>query len=337
MNYKSLNIKTWENLKSTGDLASGYQSIWLSVQDRVESNLHIFKDRTGYSHFAIEATNINKYDIEIPNVNGLQVLLISYKFNNGKVSQFIDIICNISGYLEEFTEVVKEIAKAILENGESPLDAVNQTISSWISFWSRQRRELLSEEELVGLICELLILNNLCKINPNIALKSWAGPLGEKHDFNFTDWTIEVKGTRKAERTHIINGIDQLKPYKDKQMAFVSFLVAKSDNVNSVNLPVLIESLVKNFFKKQPELTIRFNELLSEGGYNPIHSEEYKKFNVEIAESTFFEVNEDFPKLTSEMINQPLSNRISAVKYNITLDGMAGIDLSNLSWGNYFY
>lgn len=337
MNYKKLNIATWKDLNNVGDFFSGYQSTWLSNKDNEESSLHIFKDKSGYSHFAIEATNINKNDLETPKVNGLQVLLISYGFNNGKVSQFIDIMCNISGYLEEFTEVVKEIAKAILENGVSPLIAVNQTINSWISFWARQRRELLTEEEQVGLICELLILKKLCKINPNLALKAWIGPLGEKHDFNFTDWTFEVKGTRKTERAHIINGIDQLKPHKNKRLAFVSYLLTMTENINSVNLTVLVESLKNDFFQNQPTMTIKFNELLSNAGYNPIHTEEYTKFNVEVVESTFFEVNEEFPKLTSNMIKEPLSSRVSSIDYVISLEGIVGIDLRNLSWGNYFY
>ena len=337
MDYRKLNIETWRELDDTGDLISGYKSNWLSLNDDEESDLHIFKDKSGQYHFAVEDTEVSKLDIEDPHVNGLQVQLSSYRFENGNVSQFIDLSCSISGYLAEFTEVVREISKIVLEDKEQPLKAVNKIINNWISFWSNQRKETLSEEDQIGLICELVTLNKLCKLNPGNALKSWTGPLGEKHDFNFSKWDFEVKGTRKSQRIHTINGIDQLKPSYNKQLAFISFQLTTSANDHSVNLPELIESLIKNHFENKPDLIVRFNELLAGAGYSPVHAEEYKKFNVEVRESTFFEVGEDFPKLTSSMLNEPLNTRVSSVRYDISLEGFIGTDFENICWGDYFF
>lgn len=84
-------------------------------------------------------------------------------------------------------------------------------------------------------------------------------------------------------------------------------------------------------------MLILFNELLANVGYSPVNEDEYGGFNIEILESTFFEVTDDFPKLTSGMINGSLSNRISSVQYDISLEGMKGINLENINWGSYFY
>lgn len=337
MDYKKLKLEVWDRLDESGDFVSGYHSILLAADDTVESGLHIFKDENGYYHFAIEIAGVSKNDIKDPQVNGLQIGIFSYRLKDEKIGQFVDIICSTSGYLEEFTEVVKEISSSILDKEEKPLDAINQTIRNWISFWTKQKTDILSEEEQIGLICELLILETLCNINASNALQSWGGPKGEKHDFTFTDWSLEVKGTRHSKRIHKVNGIDQLKSAKNKRLAFVSFLLTTSGSNLLINLPSLIESISKKFFIKKPDLLLKFNELLASSGYSPIHAEVYCRFNLEIVDSGFFEVDGDFPKLTSDMLSIPLSSRISSVSYDISLDGIGGKKLDVLSWGNYFY
>jgi Putative PD-(D/E)XK family member, (DUF4420) len=337
MIYNKLNIGTWKTLDNLGNSISGYKSIWLSLKINEKSNLHIFKDELDNYHFVIQAMKVNKDDIEDPQVNGLQIGIFQYKFQNGNSNQFIDMKCNISGYLEEFTEIVKEITKLILENKIKPINAINHVISNWISFWANQNKYVLSKEEQIGLICELLTFNNLCKINPSNALNTWKGPLGEKHDFNFTDWVLEVKGTRKSNRAHTVNGIDQLKPPDNKNLAFLSFIVSESNNIKSMNLPSLIDIVISRHFQMKPSFTVRFNELLAGTGYSPVHSEIYRKFNIEIMESTLFIVDDKFPKLTSSMLCLPLSSRVSRIRYDISLEGIKGKKLNEVNWGNYFY
>jgi hypothetical protein len=337
MDYRKLTVETWNRLDIIGDSTGGYKSCWLALSDNEESDLHIFRDKYGKYHFAVEDAKVTKTDIDDPQVNGLQFQLISYRFENGKISQFIDLTCSISGYLVEFTEVVKEVSKEILEDKQQPLYAFNKVINNWLSFWSEQKKEILNEEEQIGLICELITLNKLCEINSDYALKSWTGPLGEKHDFNFSDWNFEVKGTRKSKRTHSINGIDQLNPPYNKRLGFISFQLTTSYNEHSINLTDLIESIIKIHFDNKPNLIVKLNDLLARTGYNPIHAEEYKKFKVEVIESTFFEVDENFPKLISRMLNEPLNTRVSSLRYDISLEGVSGTYFNKLNLGEYFY
>ena len=44
MNYLKLNTDTWKELDDSGNLVSGYKSIWLSKNDNESSILHLFKD-----------------------------------------------------------------------------------------------------------------------------------------------------------------------------------------------------------------------------------------------------------------------------------------------------
>ena len=339
MNYSELTPEIWGSLKSPDQVSGGYPSITLSNIEGKKSSLHIFKDKSGYYHFAIEAPGLEPKDLVDPGVNGLHLKLVDYQFQGGPIGRFIDLTCNITGYIEEFTEIVREIAKAILVDGEKPLNAVNQRIINWICFWAAQRKQILVEEDQIGLICELLFLETLCAVDPNEALNAWTGPLGDKHDFNFTDWNFEVKGTRKKGRIHIVNGIEQLDPPYNKRLGFVSFMVSssKTEKEKSINLPELINKIKFEYLKDRPDLVIRFNELLAENGYSPIHRNEYIKFNVEVNAANLFEVDDDFPKLTHSMLSEPLDTRVSSVKYNISLEGIRSEEFYQLDIRDYVF
>lgn len=337
MKYQDLDVLTWESLELPDKRSGGYPSIVISDKTQDNHTLHIFKDAAGKAHFAIETPEIEPNDIEDPRVNGLKIKVTEYKFYDGDVKRFIDFTCNISSYIAEFTEVVKEISKAILDDGKKSLNAVNSVINNWVSFWGHLKKESLSEEEQVGLICELIVLNMLCKNNSRKALDSWTGPLNEKHDFSFSRWNFEVKGTRNATRTHRINGIDQLKAPFNKRLAFVSFQLVTSKNSNSISLPDIIDLLIETNFKEKPDQIISFNELLSSSGYSPIFRDEYERFRVEVIHSSFYEVNADFPVLTSDNLTSPLAPSISSVQYQITLSGLEGVELNDLDLSNYYW
>lgn len=339
MDYRKLTAEHWNNLDSTGSFVSGYISTLLTAKENNTSDIHIFKDESDHMHFSIKTSGLKRKSINDPGVNGLQIKLTKFRLENKEVNEFIDIKCTISSYVNEFTEVVKEISHAILEEKEKPEKAIKRITNNWISFWANQCKNILSEERQIGLICELLFLKKLCTINSDKALNFWVGPLGEKHDFNFTDWSFEVKGTRKKDCIHTINGIDQLQSNNKKKLAFLSYMVSlKADSTDhSINLPTLIKQIKLDHFSKKPNLIVRLNELLAGAGYSPIHNKEYSYFNLEVNSNTFYEVNENFPKLTSNMLTGMIHKRVFKIRYDISLEGLTGTDIDLIPIGDYFY
>lgn len=336
MDYRKLTVDTWNQLTSYGDSESGYQSIWLAINNNTESALHIFKDESGRFHVAIEDKSAKQDKIEDPDVNGLSITVNRYKFQQGHVKNLIDITCNLTIFLEEFTEITKEIAKDILETNESPVTVVNRVLRNWKIFWSVKNKQRLSEERQIGLLCELLILKELSKINAVNAINSWRGPFGEKHDFIFSDWSFEVKGTMSRSQTHIINGIDQLEPFGDKAFAFISFVVSRIASHSSICIPHLISD-IESLLVNRPELILKFNEALLSAGYNPLFADDYREFNLEVIASKLYLVDDEFPKLTNSSLNGALDNRVSNITYTISLGQTLGTSLENLQWGNYLY
>ncbi|MEE1946964.1 PD-(D/E)XK motif protein [Pedobacter sp. KR3-3] len=334
MNYKNLITETWKQLDLSGDIVSGYKSLMLTSDGQSTTPLHIFIDEKGRSHLAIET--VTKI-IEDPLVNGLSVTIRSYRMGDGNIRQMIDLCCSIGSYIEEFTGVIREIAECIIDKGENPVEAVTNVVRNWRIFWGNQSRRLLSEEEMIGLICELQILYHLCSINMSTALSSWTGPQMGKTDFSFTSWELEVKATRNLKIIHTINGIEQLWQSENKSLGLISFLVSVTGNDNSISLPELVARIINDYFINRPDLIIRFYELLADAGYDGIFIEQYRNFKIELLRSTFYIVGDTFPKLTPDDLIAPLNNRISGIKYNISLEGLVGKNLNEINWGDYFY
>jgi hypothetical protein len=337
MDYKKLTVDEWKSLQTSRNSSGGYKGIWLSKNDGENSSLHIFKDELGRYHFIIEDGIVQHSDIEDPNINGLSIYINEYYIHQRERKRVIDIQCNLSHYIEEFNEIIKEIAKAIIDNGEIPYQAINRVIRNWKAFWSNQQRQLLTDEQIIGLVCELLIIKRLCYINPSNTLNSWTGPSKQRHDFIFSDWSFEIKGTRTQGHTHTINGIDQLKSYNDKSLAFISFIVSITDGDRSENLQSIVESIINESLVARPDLVVKFNELLSLYGYSPLYAEEYRRCKIDILEATLFIVNNSFPRLTSDNLHAPLDTRVTSVRYNISLDGLTGTDLNDVQWSNFFF
>jgi hypothetical protein len=332
MNFQQLNMEVWKGLNASGTPNTGYKGIWLGTDDDLESTLHIFRDELGCFHFAIEVgEDTNPKKIIDPKVNGLNVTINSYLLGARIRRSFIDIKCNINGYLPEFTKVTKDICAEILLNGKAPVVAVNEIIEKWIVFWDNQSSKILSVEEQIGLLCELRVLRMLSVIHPEKAMKGWIGPFNERHDFMLDKISIEVKGTRSASRTHTINGVDQLLPFPGKDLLFVSFIVSGSDDKNAICLPDAIGELYDTL-RNHPTLTIRFNELLANAGYSPLHVEEYKACRFLIADAQCYWVNSRFPFLSKHHLSSPLMERISSIRYDITLEGILSTPAEKMDW-----
>jgi hypothetical protein len=93
-------------------------------------------------------------------------------------------------------------------NHTPPLSALEIAVRSWNRLL--QKLAGLSEEEELGLIGELWLLERLLTSQGSEAIGFWVGPASENHDFRYGSCEIEVKTTSQADRVHLINSMHQL-------------------------------------------------------------------------------------------------------------------------------
>jgi hypothetical protein len=336
MNINDLIPEMWDGLTKVSFPTEGYNGRFINLPGHEKSELLVFKDESGFFHLVIENETVKLREIKDPNVNGLKVNLKTYSFKEvpGE-TKFIDIECSNISYTCEFTEVVKEIAEKILIEKIPSVRAIEEVIYGWKSFWGDPCDNILSKEEQVGLLCELTVLKELCEFEPQTALNSWKGPLKALQDFIFSEWALEIKGTRKNVHIHTINGLDQLLPPYGKSLAVISFLCEMGSDF-SLTLPGIINELETNHFGKNNKLKRLFYFLLGEAGYRRIYAKEYEKYKFKIYDGLIYKVDNSFPSLTSENLLSPLDSRISKVRYELNLEGLTSYSFNNLSVSEFF-
>jgi hypothetical protein len=90
-------------------------------------------------------------------------------------------------------------------------------------------RGRLSEEQAIGLIGELLVLEHLLQtIDEPTAVDAWVGPRSEEHDFVLADLDAEVKTTLGERRTHLIGSENQLQSSKARPLWLVSIQLTRA-------------------------------------------------------------------------------------------------------------
>ena len=127
----------------------------------------LFKDHRGHLHCALEIPD-PVASITNHRLRGMQCGISTYTIKGKGRTHLIDLVCSLDGFAKEFTAVTKDVAHEVLHNGRGPVDAVTKVLRNWVTFWGQMRGAVLSEDKIIGLYCELLILEAVIAVNPEL-------------------------------------------------------------------------------------------------------------------------------------------------------------------------
>lgn len=205
-------------------------------------------------------------------------------------------------------------------------DIINQTdacnpengyieIVNRYNLWKKMfygRKDILSEEEIKGLISELLFLkNNIFDLyGTTIGLNSWSGPEPTHKDFSHgNDW-FEVKSVSNNKPTVLISSVEQLEATSDGVLV-VYYMEKMSPEFNGYTLNSLVEEIIKSFnLESDRDL---FCDKLAQAKYS--YNEIYDNYVYNIAKMDKYHVTDGFPRLTHD----DLPRGIVKVKYELEL------------------
>lgn len=330
MIYKELSSSIWDELKikeaTNPNMIVNLQLI--SEQRSTLPYISIFISTDDSLHFICEVGN-NKKEIDLKdfNIAGIEIDFLKNTLILGRERQsYINLKCTGYHHKEEFTNLVKEICDQVFYWKIDIYEAVNIVMRRNISFWGKNQKRVLSEEQQLGLYGELIVLEKLLDIcGLDVALNSWAGPKGGMQDFSLNNGLIEVKTTFLRKHQHTINGLEQLNPLnKEIPLLLVSNLVEVSNE--GENLTEIVERIITklNF---RPDLVEYFLSLINKVNYDKNHSNYYSFFF--LYQSIGFIVDEHFPTLNIINIEQPLSSRIRKITYVLDMEGLPGVQLTD--------
>ena len=172
--------------------------------------------------------------------------------------------------------------------------------------------KILSENEVIGLIGELLFLKDYCFpiYGISIGLNGWSGPEPTHKDFSYKNEWYEIKSINSFKNTVSISSIEQLDSLVEGKLVVYSF-EKMSPSFNGISLNALV-GMVSNMIQYETDKDIFF-EKLKQVGYS--YNEVYDNYVYNMVNVDKYVVNAEFPKIKAE----DLPNGIGKVQYEILL------------------
>lgn len=184
-------------------------------------------------------------------------------------------------------------------------------------------QSVLSPEKQLGLVGELLIIREIVLTNEIDPVGFWLGPEKSEHDFKFLMFDLEVKTTTSEMRKHKIATISQLLPSQGRELFLASIQLTRASKSSGFSLFELATELLASKKLDSQALSAK----LVETGWKAKHNHLYtSRFELR-SEILIYEVNEEFPKLTQNVLALAAAyeSRITDISYRVNLDGLPSV------------
>jgi hypothetical protein len=317
MNYKDLKPSDFELIPKGEKIKARV----LELDIKKDFKIFIFSEKTNsYSCLLPVSSTLPK----LPEINGLIIQYQLFGEARSEKKNYILLECRSKAYLPNYTEILKEILAEYDTGNSELLTIINKIISKWRHFLAQPTSLILKEDEIIGLLGELMVLSKLIKSHGADALTIWTAGSGEE-DFINSGHVIEVKTTLKEKHEHIINGIDQLLVKPNRVKHILSLLISPSNSVHSHSLPLIVKECA-DMFAEDPASYDLFFKKLKNRGYDARDYLQYLEYAYEFIRGGYFNIDKSFPKLTTAELAVSLNSRISKIRYSLDMEGLPNKD-----------
>ena len=217
-----------------------------------------------------------------------------------------------------FGALIDELLHCIDNGNGNVTEEIHDLLKKWKNLLALDEAKLLSLNVISGLFGELLLLDHLLNRLELDALDIWVGPNGNRHDFEFSSSSIEVKTTTVRNGDEIrVNGSSQLIPYPGKSVTILR--IKLEIEPNGISLPDLIARIAET---KNIDSS-KFNEKLSKIGYRSAMADSYRSICFQLVELQIIPVDENFPRISPDALQKiDSSGRSHEVEYSVNVSGL---------------
>lgn len=160
-----------------------------------EHPLDFFRGRDADGNFALVLTALAETTPELPQISGIDIECKAAAENRSEL-----VLTLVDG---EQAALFRALCRDLLEaTHQLPVEANTQgaiivigRIRRWQQLLGKRRNNLLSRQKIIGLVGELLFLENvmLAERPAEEAIRAWRGPYGDEQDFAVADRILETK------------------------------------------------------------------------------------------------------------------------------------------------
>lgn len=205
---------------------------------------------------------------------------------------------------EIFAYLVEDLATVTA--GETDCGKAARQLIERLKWWQRLlgrgRSEILGEQELRGLVGELLFLRDCAipEMGARSAVNSWVGPLDAPRDFRFPEIDVEVKALQRDAVVVRISSSEQLEPAGGPiTLATVVLESVAHSYAGAFNVKELVAA-VRRLCEPDIDIADALSKCLWAAGY--VDRDEYAQIHFVSRAPLFYDCNEEFPRITRDRL-----------------------------------
>lgn len=202
-----------------------------------------------------------------------------------------------------------------IKNKEKATRFIGRRYNEWREMLANAKGNLLSPEEIKGLIGEMYFLKEYLSEMYGVdkAAMSWTGPRRLPQDFIIDNTWFEIKTVSSSRSEVAISSIEQLDCVNSGELVVIRADKTSTTNTNALNLNILYKALLAQL--PDDDSRERFSTMLLRHGYYPRPEYEGEENTFEIKGVTRYDVSQDFPCLR----RIALPESVGEAKYTLIL------------------
>ena len=262
-------------------------------------------------------------EIEFPYENDIKALFTPKLDNIGFIAVDKIITVNLKNptFREQFNDWTERFLEKINSNDSSEIliEKFNNEIKAIVLLGQKEKK--LSMVSARGLYGELLVLKSHLddeKYSQDQILEGWHRPAPANHDFDYNDYTLEVKTVSRSNTTFKVTSEDQLTSTKKKPLNLQLYRIENVNKSQIDSLGLLYDEIIEKLHSGMVNI---FQIKCAEDAFceylGPIHMPLDYKFT--IIEDLSYNVDQNgFPRIRKDN----LDIGISKVSYNLDISSI---------------
>jgi hypothetical protein len=253
---------------------------------------------------------------------GVQLRLTTLA-SGGHQNWYLDVICMLPHLDPLFCQVADEMLEEMRHDPGQPAIACQMVLDRWRELLERGRTKLLGPEQLIGLLAELIVLDQLAVRDPVTALARWTGPLGHRFDFVSGSNAIEVKASGVREgRMAEVHGDRQLEPLPGGTLHLIYMRLEARDE-GGETVPEFVDQIIGRGVPR-----IRFLEILEASGFILSDRDAYELHRYVVLEHLTYLVDDQFPRIIpASFVAGAIPSGVSRLRYTVDLSGLTPVPI----------
>lgn len=313
----------WTQLRELGSVPDTISARSLSVSGLSENDVLLCITQDGNPGILLRNPG-GKAPLPNPGCGRLVVKREQLLREGSQLDDYIRIECLESGLETPFALLVSQVV-SYLASGATPSKACMDAVLEFRRLLSKNGGLLPSDDEILGLVGELLLLKRLVSASPHL-WQGWNGPLGSARDYSWGTVDIEAKASRMAGESRLtVNGLEQLEPEEGRDL-LIHHSVLTNNPVGTIDVPGLVDEI-----RVQISDLEGFDTRLVSAGFLSQQRDLWLEHRFTLHGSHIYRVSEDFPRIRkSDFPDDSLPAGVAKLRYDIMLSSCSDFRLSTL-------